>query len=226
MSESTHGMDKKAPMKSPLAKVERQFIDATVVKIPPWLGSYHLTLMTIPWTAGLIGFGALARDNLHWLWLSSLMLFLQWLTDCYDGTLGRLRDTGLVKWGFYMDHLLDFLFMSAIFIGYAFLVEPKTQFLLFLFMLVYGSLMVHSFLAFSATGEFKITYMGAGPTEIRLLFIIVNPLIIFFGIGWFVAVLPWALGIFFAAFCFVVYQTQTRIWKIDMDDKRKRTESG
>jgi phosphatidylglycerophosphate synthase len=189
-------------------------------RIPAWIEGYHLTLMTIAWTAGLIGFGWLARHSLHWLWLSSLMLFLQWFTDSFDGALGRLRNTGIPLWGFYMDHFLDFLFMSAIFIGYAFLLGPPAQFLAFLIMLVYGAMMVSSFLMFGATGQFKITYLGLGPTEIRLAFIVLNTLVIFFGARLLAAVVPWALAAFCASLCVIVFQTQKGIWAMDMENKR------
>lgn len=91
-----------------------------------------MTLMTIPLSIGLIVFGYLARSNFSWLWLSSLMLFLQWFTDSFDGALGRFRDTGIPKWGFFMDHFLDFVFMSSIFIGYSFLVEGFSRQIVYL----------------------------------------------------------------------------------------------
>jgi len=117
--------DKKLPIKTLLAPYERKFIDGNVKRFPRWIQGYHLTLMTIPWSMGLIAFGYLAawRNNLNWLWLSSLMLFAQWFTDCFDGAMGRYRDTGIPKWGFYMDHFLDYVFMSAVFVGYSFLLE-------------------------------------------------------------------------------------------------------
>ncbi len=46
---------------------------------------------------------------------------LQWFTDSFDGALGRHRDTGIPRWGFYMDHFLDFVFMCPVFIGWSFL---------------------------------------------------------------------------------------------------------
>jgi len=68
--------DRKLPLKSPLAKVERRFIDANVAKFPLWIEGYHLTLMTVLWSAGILIFGYRARTNLNWLWLSSLILLL------------------------------------------------------------------------------------------------------------------------------------------------------
>ena len=160
MASEQFGGDKKVPMKSLLARTERNFIDKNVTKFPKWIEGYHLTLMTIPLSIGLVVFGYLARNNLHWLWLSSLMLFLQWFTDSFDGALGRFRDTGIPKWGFFMDHLLDFVFMCAIFIGYSFLLNAASRQIVYLLIPVFGCFMVSSFLAFGATGQFKITYLA------------------------------------------------------------------
>jgi len=117
MSTEQFGGDKKLPMRTFLARWEKNFIDANISKFPRWIEGYHLTLMTILWAVGLIAFGYLSKNNLNWLWLSSLMFALQWFTDCFDGALGRHRDTGIPKWGYYMDHLLDFVFMCSIFVG-------------------------------------------------------------------------------------------------------------
>jgi phosphatidylglycerophosphate synthase len=222
MSKEQFGGDKKLPMKTFLAKWEKKFIDGNVAKFPRWIEGYHLTLMTIPWSLGLIAFGYLAKNNLHWLLLSSLMLALQWFTDCFDGALGRHRDTGIPKWGYYMDHLLDFVFMCAIFIGYSFLLEGAGKVIIYLLMPVFGCFMASSFLSFGATGEFKITYLGAGPTEIRIWFIALNCLLIWFGTGWIQKLLVYILIIAAVFLCVVVYRTQKYIWQTDMREKSNR----
>jgi phosphatidylglycerophosphate synthase len=225
MDRSDGGVDKEVPLRSPLARIERSFIDNNIERFPPWIEGYHLTLMTIPLTLGLIGFGWLSRFNIHWLWLSSLMVAGQWFTDSFDGALGRHRDTGIPKWGFYMDHFLDFLFMSAIFIGYAFTVStPASQFYCFILMLLYGTFMASAFLSFGATNLFKITYLGLGPIEVRLLFIVLNTFIILMGIRILEVILPYALGRFCIALAIVVYQTQREIWKLDMKIKAGKKE--
>ncbi|MHC4457642.1 MAG: CDP-alcohol phosphatidyltransferase family protein [Planctomycetota bacterium] len=219
MDNESFGGDKKLPMKTLLAKYERKFIDSNVSKFPRWIEGYHLTLMTIPLSAGVIVFGYLAKSNYAWLWLSSLMLVLQWFTDSFDGALGRLRDTGIAKWGFFMDHFLDFVFMSSVFIGYSFLLEGLSKEIVYLFIPVFGCFMVSSYLSFGATNEFKITYLWAGPTEIRIWFIILNCLIIKFGTGFIEKVLIYILVLSIVFLCIVVYRTQKYIWKIDMQDK-------
>ncbi|MFH1613831.1 MAG: CDP-alcohol phosphatidyltransferase family protein [Planctomycetota bacterium] len=222
MSEKEFGGDKKLVMRTLLAKAERRFIDSNVQRFPGRIEGYHLTLMTILFSAGLVVFGYLARGNIHWLWLSSLMLILQWFTDCFDGALGRYRDTGIPKWGYYMDHFLDFVFMAAVFVGYSFLVEGLSRDIVYLLIPVFGCFMASSFLSFGATSQFKITYLGVGPTEIRIAFIVLNCLIIFFGTGWIEKLLVVVLCGSIVFLCIVVFRTQKYIWKIDIQEKRSR----
>jgi phosphatidylglycerophosphate synthase len=222
MSTEKFGGDRKLPMRTFLAKWEKKFIESYVSKFPRWIEGYHLTLTTLAWSVGLIYFGYLAKNNLNWLLCSSLMLVLQWFTDCFDGALGRYRDTGIPKWGYYMDHLLDFVFMCAIFIGYSFLLQGTDKTFIYLLMLVFGFFMMNSFLSFGSTGEFKITYLGTGPTEIRIWFIVLNCLIIWFGTGWIEKLLVYVLVLSIIILCVVVYRTQKYIWQTDMRDKSNR----
>src|SRR5688572_16316355 len=88
------------------ARPERWFVARFVGRIPRWLETYHLTMLTLVWSILIPLFGALARTNIHWLWMVSVMIVLQYITDLFDGAVGRLRGTGLVRWGFFMDHFL------------------------------------------------------------------------------------------------------------------------
>ena len=135
-----------------LSPLERRLAERVVPRIPARLGTHHLTLMTLAWCAGLPAFGYLARGDARWLWGSSVMIALQWVTDFFDGKVGKHRDTGLVKWGFYMDHLLDFVFLCAVLGGYALVLPERAHLGLFLVLAVFGGFMVNSFLAFAATG--------------------------------------------------------------------------
>ncbi|MBN1900827.1 hypothetical protein JW926_05805 [Candidatus Sumerlaeota bacterium] len=211
--------DQKLPMTSLLAAPERKLIDFFVPRFPRFIEGYHLTLSTILWSAGTILFGYLAKNNLLWLWGSCFMLFLQWFSDSFDGSLGRYRDTGIPKWGYYMDHFLDYLFMCSILIGYSFLLPPRSKGLLLLVMPVYGAFMVSAYLSFAATNEFKITYMKLGPTEFRMLLIFLNMAIMFFGVGFLDKSLVYLLAILFLGLCVVVFRTQKYIWNRDREEK-------
>ena len=222
MEKKSFGGDKKLPMKSLLAVHERKFIDKNVPKIPSWIEGYDMTLMTIVWSMGLIIFGCFAKYSLHWLWLSSLMVFLQWFTDSFDGALGRYRDTGIPRWGYYMDHFLDYIFICSVLIGYTFILDGVSRQIVYLLIPVFGAFVVSSYLAFGATNEFKITFLGAGPTEVRIYIILLNILIIIFGKGWIEKILPYILIIAIMLMCVVVYRTQKYIWNMDMAEKRAR----
>ncbi len=215
--------DKKLPVTSLTGKWERRLIDSTIHSIPRWIEGYHLTLMTVIWSAGLIWFGYLAQWNRHWLWLSSLMIVLQWFTDSYDGALGRLRDTGIPKWGYYMDHFLDFVFLCAVFIGYSFLLQQENIRVMCILLTIFIAFMINSYLSFAATTEFKITFLGFGPTEGRILFILFNTYLIVFGVGVVEKNLKYLIPIALLFLVIVVYRTQKYIWNIDMEEKRKRS---
>lgn len=204
-----------------LGTFEKELTAYLVPKVPLWLETYHLTLLTIPWCIGIVLCSYLATWNIHFLWLVSLMILLQYLTDLLDGAVGRARNTGLVKWGFYMDHFLDYIFLCSILIGYSLLLPDHFKYLLFFTLVVFGSYMVSSFLDFAATNKFRISYLGIGPTEIRLIFIVINTLLIVFGktyMGW---LLPYILGGSLVGLIFVVYRTQREIWRLDMEQKEK-----
>lgn len=224
MDEQTTGPDKKAPIKTPLAALEKRFIVWLTPKFPAWVETWQLTMLTVVWAAGVVFSGYLAgrTGNLHWLWLSSFVIFLQWFTDCFDGSIGRHKNTGLIKWGFYMDHFLDFLFMCSVFIGWSYLFEGICNKLLWYMSLGMGCLMVNSFLNFGATNQFKIAYLGTGPTEMRLYFILINTALTLFGTRWLQASLPYIFAAFWLGISVVVYLTQRAIWKIDMDIKSQQ----
>src|SRR5918997_4604811 len=164
-----------------LSPLERRLAARVVPRIPLWLGTHHLTMLTLVWCAGLVAFGYLAAGDLRWLWGSSLMIALQWATDFFDGKVGKYRGTGLVKWGFYMDHLLDYVFLGSLVVGYAFILPERAHLNLLLVLAVFAGFMVNSFLSFAATGRFHISHLGLGPTEFRLALVLLNALVITYG---------------------------------------------
>jgi phosphatidylglycerophosphate synthase len=187
--------------------------------VPRRVETYHLTLTTVAWSLLIILFSFFARFHPAWLWGVSLMIVMQYLTDLLDGAVGRLRNTGLVKWGYYMDHFLDFVFLCAILIGYAILLPQAYRTDLFFIMALFAGFMVNSFLAFACTNRFQIAYLGVGPTEIRLVFIAVNTLIILFGKTHMVNALPYILALSAFGLFVTVYRTANALWRIDMHNK-------
>lgn len=213
MAEEFGGDKKKG--QSILGPLERRFIDWAVPKLPQWLKSWQLTLFTIVWSAGIVFFGWLADSNPAWLWAMSVMVFGQWLTDSFDGTLGRTRGEGLVKWGYFMDHFLDTIFAGSVVIAYSLLAPDGTGFLFSLLLLVTMAMMALSFLSFAATNEFQIAHHGIGPTEIRIGYIALNVIVFFTGTGVFSWGVPLILALNVVVLVRLVWETHKTIWAID-----------
>ncbi len=203
-----------------LSPLERRLAPLVIPRIPSWLETQHLTMLTLVWSLLILIFSALAARNLRWLWLVSLMIFLQWVTDHYDGKVGKYRNTGLVRWGYYMDHLLDYFFLCSILLGYAFILPERSRFQLLLMLALFAAFDFSTFLAFSATDKLKISYLKFGPTEFRLALIVVNALLIKFGTKHMIGGLKWVNAGAVVGLCVLIYTTQKRIWQLDMESRQ------
>ncbi len=217
---SSFGGDKKVGQ-SILSKPENRLKQWAVPRIPAAIETYHLTMTTVLWCLANVILGFLAKENLQYLWLVSLVIVLQYLTDLFDGELGRRRNTGLIKWGFYMDHFLDYLFLcSLVFVGY--MISPAgLEIWYFALVVVLGAYMVNSFLSFAATNEFEIYYYGFGPTEMRVVFIAINAYIALFGTGKFTILLPATVLICGLGLIINTWQIHQKLWQLDMDAKKR-----
>ena len=135
-----------------LAKAEKRLVTWMVPLVPSFLETYHLTLLTLLWSIGIVAFSFLATKNINWLWGVSSLVFLQYVTDVLDGAVGRHRDTGLVKWGYYMDHLLDYVFLASVIVGYALIFSNIPWYWFMGLLALGGAFMANMFLSFAATG--------------------------------------------------------------------------
>jgi phosphatidylglycerophosphate synthase len=156
-----------------LAGAERQVLQSLAARVPRPIRSNHLTAIGI---LGAVGAGtayALTHYNPAWLWVASLMLGVNWLGDSLDGTLARVRGTQRPKYGYYLDHVVD-AFSTAV-IGLGIGLSPYVNLGLALgLVVVYLALSINVYLESSVFGVFKISYGRIGPTEVRLLLVILN----------------------------------------------------
>ena len=199
-----------------LSPLERRLAPLVIPRIPLWLETQHLTMLTLVWSLLILLFSFLAARNLRWLWLVSLMIAFQWVTDHYDGKIGKYRNTGLVRWGYYMDHLLDYFFLCSVIIGYAFILPERSRFQLLLMLALFAAYDFSTFLAFSAMDELRISHLKFGPTEFRLALIIINGLLISFGTRQMISGLKWVNAGAAVGLVFLIYGTQKKIWQLDM----------
>jgi len=203
-----------------LSPLERRLAPIVIPRIPLWLETHHLTMLTLVWSLSILLFSFLAARNIRWLWLVSLMIAFQWATDHYDGKIGKHRNTGLVRWGYYMDHLLDYFFLCSVLIGYAFILPERSRFQLLLMLALFAAYDFSTFLAFAATDKLKISYLKFGPTEFRLALIVINTLLILFGTRYMISGLKWVNAGAVVGLVFLIYGTQRKIWALDMKGRQ------
>jgi len=202
-----------------LTPLERRLAIRVLPRIPSWLETYHLTMLTLVWSGFILFFSYLAKNDLRWLWGVSAMVAMQYVTDHYDGKIGKYRGTGLVRWGYYMDHLLDYVFLCSVIIGYGFILPERSRFQLLIMLAIFAGYEVSTFLAFAATDRLKISYFKLGPTEFRLALIVINALLVQFGTRKMVNGLKYvnigaAIGL-----AVMVYRMHKTIWALDMKEK-------
>jgi phosphatidylglycerophosphate synthase len=202
-----------------LTPLERRLALVVIPKIPAWLETQHLTMLTLVWSLLILLFSYRAATDIRWLWFVSLMILFQYVTDYYDGKVGKYRNTGLLRWGYYMDHLLDYFFLCSVIIGYAFILPQRSRYQLLFMLAIFGAYDMSTFLAFAATDRLKISYLKFGPTEFRLSLIVINALLINFGTRHMISGLKYVNAGAVIALCFLVYQTQKKIWQLDMRHK-------
>jgi phosphatidylglycerophosphate synthase len=202
-----------------LSRTERRLKSYLVPRVPKYINTQLLTYTTLLWCVIAVFCGWAATRNLAYLLLLNLVILAQHVTDMLDGAIGRARNTGLVKWGFYMDHLLDYLFMSSVVIAYI-VILPRSYLLAgLMFQIIFAGFMIHSFLMTVATGKFTIHIKGFGTSEARYLLVMFNLIAVFAGLKFlqraFVVLIP-VLIIFF---CLVVFDTQKKLKKLDLASK-------
>ena len=208
-----------------LTPLERRIAPVVLPRIPAWLETYHLTMLTLVWSVLILLFSYFAASDIRWLWLVSAMVFLQYLTDHYDGKIGKYRNTGLVRWGYYMDHLLDYFFLCSVIIGYAFILPERSRYQILFTLAIFAGYEMSTFLAFAATDRLKISYLKFGPTEFRLALIVINALLVQFGTRYMISGLRYVNVGGVIGLSLLIYRTHKVVWGLDMNSKRLLVES-
>ena len=179
-----------------LAGVERPALHWLAARVPRSIRSNHLTALGVLGATGTGMAYALTKYSHNWLWVASLMLLVNWLGDSLDGTLARVRGTQRPKYGYYLDHVVD-AYSTAI-IGLGLGLSPYVYLGLALgVVIVYLAMSINVYLESTVFGVFKISYGRIGPTEVRVLLMLLNTLLMFIPFPVEVAA-NWTLGILLA----------------------------
>ena len=163
-----------------LGPLERPALAWLAKKMPGWVTPDKLTILGFLGTILIAVSYLLTRQNPGFLWLASLGLVINWFGDSLDGTLARHRKIERPRYGFFLDHAIDGMGEVLVMFGIAF--SPYVDFRIAMIALV-GYLLMGNlvYITTYVKSEFRISYIGLGPTEVRLILIITNILVFFLG---------------------------------------------
>jgi len=153
---------------SVLSPLERRTLRFLAERMPAWVNSDHLTGLGL---LAMLGAGVsfwLSRDWPGGLVLVCVCLAINWFGDSLDGTLARVRHHERPRYGFYVDHMVD-AFGALFLLGGLALSGFMTPLIAMGVLIAYLMMSIEVYLAAHTLGEFKITYAGMGPTELRIL---------------------------------------------------------
>jgi len=157
---------------------EKKILVYLAERMPAWVTSDMLTFVGFLGALIVAAGYALSNLNLNWLWLANFGFFVNWFGDSLDGSLARVRGTQRKKYGFFIDHNVDVINECIMFTGVG--LSPLVNMTFMAGVLVaYLALSVYTYIGCYLKGEHCLTFGGLGPTEFRLLAIIVNCLFIY-----------------------------------------------
>jgi len=154
--------------RSALARLEKRTLIWLAARLPRWATPDHLTLLGLGamLAAGLAYWAA--RWNPRALIIAAIALALNWFGDSLDGTVARVRNQERPRYGYYVDHALDMVGLLFLFGGLA--VSGYMSPLIALGVLVsYLMVAAEVFLATYVHGVFRLSSLGVGPTEMRIV---------------------------------------------------------
>lgn len=165
-----------------LAARERQLLNWLCAHMPASVTPDKLTII------GMIGavmiFAGYVASNLapSWLLLAIAGYGVQWFGDSLDGSLARYRHIERPSYGYFIDHSCDGLANLLIVAGMG-LSPFVTMDVAMVALAGYLLMSIHAFLSARVVGELRLSYMAAGPTELRLVLIGMTVMMMVLGSG-------------------------------------------
>lgn len=164
-----------------LGPLERPALNWLASHMPAWVTPDICTAIGIGGAfVTLVGY-VLSNNHPGFLWLASTGFLINWFGDSLDGTLARYRHIERPLYGYFVDHTVDTVAQVMIFLGLGF--TPYVSFniasLALIGYLVMGTV---TYLRTYVAAEFKISYGRLGPTESRVVAVILNIIMYFWGV--------------------------------------------
>ena len=122
--------------------------------MPAWVSPDHLTLLGFA-AQIMVGVSyALSRYDRVWLLWGILFLAINWFGDSLDGTLARYRNRQRPRYGFYVDHVIDAIGTTVLFVGMA-LSGLMTPMLAMALLIAFLLLAIESYLTTYTIGKLR-----------------------------------------------------------------------
>ena len=153
-----------------LARSERRLLNWICARLPARVTPDQLTAVGM--VGALMVFAGYLASNLDaaWLWLAIAGYAVQWFGDSTDGSLARFRKIERPRYGYFLDHSCDGLATTLVVVGIG--LSPYVSLEVALVALAgYLLMSIHAFLSVKVLGELRLSYLAAGPTELRLILI-------------------------------------------------------
>ncbi len=163
-----------------LGPLERPALQWLAARMPAWASPDLMTGIGAFASVAVFAGYAMAHMGAWGLWIVNFGLLLNWFGDALDGTLARYRKIERPKFGFFIDHTVDAVSMYLVIVGIG--VSPYMRLDIAALLLVgYLLVSIHVYLRTCVDGVFKIAYGRIGPTEMRVIMILGNTAVFFWG---------------------------------------------
>jgi len=164
-----------------LSGLEQSFISFLVKRIPSYITPNGLTAIgLIGSMLVLIGFILAYYESRSFLFLAIIGLFVNWFGDSLDGRIAYYRNIPRKWFGFSLDIVMDWLGTVLIGLGYFFYAKDGYEVVAFILVVLYGWAMIISQLRYKITDKYTIDAGLVGPTEIRVIVMLIILLEILF----------------------------------------------
>lgn len=163
-----------------IARAERRALDAICARLPRWVRPDMLTAIGMLGAVMVFtGYVASAWDR-AWLWLAVAGYVINWFGDSTDGSLARYRRIERPRYGYFLDHSCDGIATTLVVAGIG--LSPFVHLEIALVALAgYLLMSIHAFLSVKVCGELRLSYLAAGPTELRIILVAFTLAMLAFG---------------------------------------------
>ena len=163
-----------------LGPLERPALQWLAAHMPTWMNPDILTGIGVMGAVIIFFSYWLSNEVPAFLWVASLGFVINWFGDSLDGTLARYRKIERPKYGFFVDHTMDCFSEVLVVMGLG--LSPYVTFSVACLALIgYLLMSVLVYIRTYVYGVFQISYGKFGPTEVRVILILLNVVMYFLG---------------------------------------------